>query len=86
MSTVRYYALFYTKQPVSGDEGDAPTCAMLDTDASSVLAEAGAYLEEGYCVQIDIGEMEKAEYDAIKEVPDDFVARIPAPATTGGAS
>lgn len=63
--------------PVSGDNGVCSQCVAVLGDVEDAIKEAGDRLRDGFSVSIDIGMMTDAEWDALEEVPDDFMFTEP---------
>lgn len=83
MSAVTYFAVYRSDHQGDPEEGYSGICVGLFGDVESACDQAKEILTEGYHVGIDRGQMSQDEWDALEEVPDDFVASQPAPATGG---
>lgn len=78
MSDVTYYAVYRSDTTGNPEDGYSSICTGLFGEIPDALEEASRLLAEGWHVMIDRGSMSHAEWDALEEVPDDFVARHPA--------
>lgn len=72
---VTYYAVYRSDHTGDPEDGYAGICTALFGEIAEALKEAEQLLAQGYHVQIDRGAMSQVEWDALEEVPDDFVAR-----------
>lgn len=81
---VTYYAVYRsdTKQ-IGAEHGYEGICVGLFDDIDEALLETRRHLEDGYHVNVEHGVMSQDEWDALEEVPDDFV---PAPFSAGAVS
>lgn len=73
-TAVKYLAVYRSSTTDDPEKGYDSICVALFGDVDDALAEARVQLEQGYHVTIDQGVMSQAEWDALEEVPDDFVA------------
>lgn len=72
---MEYFAVYRSAtHDENPSQGYDSICVALFGDIDQVLAEVRIQLAQGYYVQIDQGSMSEADFDAIEEVPDDFVA------------
>jgi hypothetical protein len=82
VSAVTYYAVYRSDTTGDPEAGYSGICVGLFGEIEDACLEARRILTEGYHVSIDRGEMSQAEWDALEEVPDDFIANLPT-LTTG---
>lgn len=71
---VKYFAVYRSDTQGDPEEGYSGICTGLFGEIAETLQEAGRLLADGYHVNIDRGSMSQEEWDALEEVPDDFVA------------
>lgn len=73
---VTYFALYRSDEsgPIDADDGISAICVGLFTDYHEALTLARENLAEGYSISIDMGAMPRADWEALEEVPDDFIA------------
>jgi hypothetical protein len=77
MSDVAYFAVYRSDTIGDPEKGYSGVCVALFGDVDDAIDEARRLLADRYHVMIDQGTMPQAEWDALEEVPDDFVARQP---------
>jgi len=75
MANVKYFAV-YRSDTVDDDPcGYGSICTGLFGEIPDAIEEAAHLLADGYHVTIDRGSMPQEDWDALEEVPDDFVAQ-----------
>jgi hypothetical protein len=74
VSAVTYYAVYRSDTTGDPEAGYSGICVGLFGEIPEALQEAQRHLTDGYHVSIDRGSMSQEEWDALEEVPDDFVA------------
>jgi hypothetical protein len=72
---VKYFAVYRSDTICDAEDGYGGICTGLFGEMNEAIAEARGLLAEGYHVNIDQGSMTEADWDAMEEVPDDFVAK-----------
>lgn len=77
---VAYLAVYRSDTKDSPESGYSGVCVGLFGDVDEALREARRLLQDEYHVHIEHGVMSQADWDALEEVPDDFVAQLEAPA------
>jgi hypothetical protein len=79
---VTYYAVYRSDDVGNPEDGYGSICTALFGEIDEAVEEARRLLADGYHVIIDRGAMSQEKWDALEEVPDDFVATT----AVGGAS
>jgi hypothetical protein len=71
---VSYFAVYRSDTKGNPEDGYGGICVGLFGELDEAIEEIRRRLADGYHVNIDQGSMSQAEWDALEDAPDDFVA------------